>query len=91
MLEKPISHTIEGVEKVLEVQKAKNLVGLMGYCLRHDSAAKRFKEMIDAKTSGKFLHARVECSSYLPEWRPFQDYRQSVSAKREWGGESFWS
>ena len=86
LLEKPISHAIKGIEKVLEVQKAKNLVGLMGYCLRHDKAARYFKEMIDSKISGQFLHARVECGSYLPEWRPKQDYRHSVSAKSKLGG-----
>ncbi|MBP2636936.1 MAG: putative dehydrogenase [Firmicutes bacterium] len=30
--------------------------------------------------------ARVICSSYLPDWRPNQDYRQTYSAHKEQGG-----
>ena len=73
LVEKPLSHIMEGIEKALEVQKEKNLVGLMGYCLRHDTAARRFKEILDGQPAGHLLHARVECGSYLPDWRPEQD------------------
>lgn len=34
----------------------------------------------------RILSLRVLCSSYLPEWRPGQDYRQSYSASRIMGG-----
>jgi len=36
--------------------------------------------------SAKVYSARVICSSYLPEWRPHTDYRNSYSAKRDQGG-----
>lgn len=34
----------------------------------------------------KILSLRVICSSFLPEWREKQDYRDSYSAKKELGG-----
>ena len=36
--------------------------------------------------TGKVLEVYVECASYLPDWRPNQDYRQSVSAQKKLGG-----
>lgn len=35
---------------------------------------------------GKIYCARVICSSYLPEWRKDQDYRNTYSAHKEQGG-----
>ena len=86
LVEKPISNNMDRIERVSEAQKEKNLVGLMGYCLRHDTAAQKFKEVLGGQSLGQLLHAHVECGSYLPEWRLEQDYRQSVSAKKELGG-----
>ena len=34
----------------------------------------------------KIYSAQAICSSYLPDWRPGQDYRELYSAKRESGG-----
>ena len=36
--------------------------------------------------SKKIIHARIESGSYLPNWRPKQDYRSSCSAKKNLGG-----
>jgi CMP-N,N'-diacetyllegionaminic acid synthase len=44
-------------------------------------------QLIKKKTYGKKLwHIQVFCGSYLPEWRPARDYRDTSSAKNESGG-----
>ena len=43
-------------------------------------------EMLLQKNLGKLLHIRVECGSYLPDWRTNINYRKTVSAKKELGG-----
>jgi len=86
LLEKPLSHNMNGVEKLLEIAKKTDAVGLIGYCLRYDPAAKKFKELLSNEQTGQILHVQVDCGSYLPDWRPNQDYRQSVSARKELGG-----
>ena len=87
LVEKPLSHTTDHVHDLIKLQKKRNLVGLVGYCLRHDPCALKFNENLKNKIkSGKILHAYVDCGSYLPEWRPGQNYRQSVSANKNLGG-----
>ena len=61
-------------------------MGLVGYCLRFDPAAGQFKKMLAVDKISQILHIRVDCGSYLPDWRSNQDYRQSVSARKELGG-----
>lgn len=36
--------------------------------------------------SHRIYSARVICSSYLPDWRPGQDYRKTYSANKDMGG-----
>lgn len=75
-IEKPLSHNLDGVDKL----KGKILVG---YCLRFDEGLKKFKKTIPQKG---IKSVKIVCCSFLPDWHPQTDYRQSYSAKKELGG-----
>jgi predicted dehydrogenase len=51
--------------------------------LRYTDVIQYIKNNIDLKN---VYCARVICSSYLPEWRPSQDYRNTYSAHKQQGG-----
>ena len=86
LAEKPLSHSMENVNELMNINQKSSTVGLVGYCLRYDPAALKFKEILNDKKIGEILHVTIDCGSYLPDWRPEQDYRQSVSAIKELGG-----
>ena len=86
LIEKPISHTSDRVKELLKIVNENRITTMVGYVLRYDLGAIKFKNWLDNKIKGKILHARIECGSYLPDWRPDQDYRKTVSALPELGG-----
>jgi len=86
LVEKPLSHSMENVNELMNINQKSGAVGLVGYCLRYDPAALKFKEMLNDKKIGEILHVTIDCGSYLPHWHPERDYRQSVSAIKELGG-----
>lgn len=86
LVEKSLSDIKDGVEKLLEVVEEKKITGLTGYVLRYDPLARTFKKLIESNKIGKILHVRVETGSYLPDWRPDQNYTKSVSASSTDGG-----
>ena len=59
---------------------------MVGYVLRYCEAAKFIKDQLSQNIYGKPIDVRIECRSFLPDWRPDQDYRQSASARKELGG-----
>jgi predicted dehydrogenase len=86
LIEKPLSHSLDNMTELLKVNKKTKTVALLGYCLRYNSGALQFNNILKNKIIGQILHVQVDCGSYLPAWRKGQDYWESVSAKAELGG-----
>ncbi len=83
-IEKPISHNLKNIEKLNNAIKKKNLFTYIGYNLRFHPVIKHLKREIERNSHPFYF--RVICASYLPNWRPHQDYRINYSARKEKGG-----
>ena len=86
LIEKPLSHDLEGVRELAALSKEMGVKALVGYVLRYSESLQHFHEQIKSGKVGDPLFVRIECGSYLRDWRPEQDYRNSVSARSELGG-----
>lgn len=86
LIEKPLSHNLDRVPEFLELCEEKNIVVLVGYNLRYLESLKKFRSLIHAGEIGRVYSFRAEVGQYLPSWRPNSDYRDTVSAKKEFGG-----
>ena len=82
-IEKPLSNTTGGIDQLSEQINRNNLVNHVAFCLRFHPVIKHLKEIVDAE---EIFYSRTICSSYLPAWRPGQDYSKSYSADRNRGG-----
>lgn len=83
-IEKPISHNLKQTDTLQKIVEERNLVTMAGYNFRFHPVINTVKDKIGEL--GEVYYARAVSSSYLPEWRPEQDYRESYSAKKELGG-----
>ena len=80
-IEKPVFEKIEVSLEALQLKKES--VYYVACPLRYTGVIQYFKHQVDLN---KVLCVRVICSSYLPEWRPGQDYRNTYSAHKDQGG-----
>lgn len=85
-IEKPVSHSMETLDDLLAEEEKSRCVIQVGYNLRFHPPLQKVKELVAGNAVGKVLWGRVESGSYLPDWRPWQDYRKSYTASREMGG-----
>lgn len=88
-IEKPLSHTDEGLGELLRVAEQKGLVVFAGLNLRFHAVVRRILEIIAAGSLGRLLWSRIIASAYLPSWRPHQDHRQGYTADPRTGGAIF--
>lgn len=80
-IEKPIFHTAQ--LNLADIDWIKGSIYYVACPLRYHKAILYVKENIRLED---VYSVRAICSSYLPEWRPDTDYRQSYSAKQALGG-----
>ena len=85
-LEKPLSNSLKGVEKLHAIVKKKKLITQMGCNLRFHPCIKKIKSLIEQQKIGKIISAQVQNCSYLPDYHPWEDYRKGYAARKDLGG-----
>lgn len=84
LVEKPMAVDAVTALRVWQsaIQSKQNL--WVGCCLRFHQALNTFREQLPR--IGKIHSVRIECQSYLPDWRPDRPYQDSYSARYGEGG-----
>jgi predicted dehydrogenase len=85
-IEKPLSHSREGVEQLLAVVRRRQLVTLVGFDLRFEPGLRKVRALLAEGAIGRVVAIQAQVGQYLPDWHPWEDYRKSGSARKESGG-----
>jgi predicted dehydrogenase len=86
LLEKPISHSMQGVEQLVAALQRGGGQALVGFQFRFHPGLQTIARLLHQGAIGRVLSARAHWGEYLPVWHPWEDYRQAYSARRELGG-----
>tara|TARA_Y100000588_G_scaffold395323_2_gene523397 strand:- start:1610 stop:2590 length:981 start_codon:yes stop_codon:yes gene_type:complete len=84
LVEKPMS--VDSMEAHRLCQRASNLhrETYIGYVLRFSDSLNTFRRLLNEL--GQIHFVRLECQSYLPDWRPNRPYEDTYSARAHEGG-----
>jgi len=85
-IEKPLSHSMDGVDELLLWVRRNRLKVTVGYQLRFHPNILAIQRWIESERIGELLAVHAEIGEYLPNWHPWEDYRDSYAARRELGG-----
>lgn len=86
LMEKPISHTLEGVDKLAEAMAAGGGKLLVGFQFRFHPGLRQVKAWLEQGAIGRPYTFRAHWGEYLPGWHPWEDYRQGYAAREDLGG-----
>jgi predicted dehydrogenase len=82
-IEKPPFMSVEGVDAVLDKIKEEGIQTYTAFNLRFHPIIEWLKANIKDRN---VIEVQAYCGSYLPDWRPGNDFRETYSAKQEMGG-----
>lgn len=85
-LEKPVSNNYAEALKLKQEIDVKKIEVRVGYDMRYDPGLQKVKKLITTGKVGKIISANAFVGQYLPDWRPSQDYKKSMSASVAAGG-----
>lgn len=84
LIEKPLAANAGEAVAVLKAATRRQKGIWVACCLRYCESLNTFRSLLERL--GTLHSARIECQSYLPDWRPERDYRESYSARAQEGG-----
>lgn len=82
-IEKPPFMSVEGVDAVLDKIKEEGIQTYTAFNLRFHPIIEWLKANIKDRN---VIEVQAYCGSYLPDWRPGKNFRETYSAKQEMGG-----
>ncbi len=85
-VEKPVSHTLEGLDKISDEIQKRKLKTLVGCNFRFHPGLVKAHELLEEGVMGRVMSVRANFGQYLPDWHPWEDYRNGYSANKDLGG-----
>ncbi len=86
LLEKPVSHSLARLEVLAAAAKKSGSRILVGFQFRFHPTLRKTSELLQAGAIGQALFARAHWGEYLPDWHPWEDYKQGYAARADLGG-----
>jgi predicted dehydrogenase len=86
LMEKPISNNLNRIDKLEAALKKGKGKFLMGFQFRYHPTLQKIASLIKDGAIDRPLSAIAHWGEYLPNWHPWEDYRQGYSARSALGG-----
>lgn len=86
LVEKPLSHQLLGISSLRQEIERSNIVLQVAYMLRYHPFFLQIKKDIEEKRYGQLISMQSYWGEYLPDWHPWEDYRDSYAARKDLGG-----
>jgi predicted dehydrogenase len=86
LLEKPVSDSLERLDTLQQIAQKSGSKILVGFQFRYHPTLNKARELILAGAIGQILTVHAHWGEYLPQWHPWEDYRQSYAARADLGG-----
>ncbi len=86
LVEKPLSHSTDGVEELMAICQSKGLVSMVAYQNRFHPCYQLLKKLISQGDIGNILSVHAEIGEYLPRFRQYEDYLRWFPFRKDLGG-----
>ena len=85
-IEKPLSTNTDRINELLDLIHHKKLTAMVAYQYRFHPGLPQVTQWLKNKKIGPLISATLVQGDFLPQWHPYEDYRDSYASRKELGG-----
>ncbi len=86
LIEKPVSHSLERVDELQQAAQRSGARILVGFHYRFHPGLRKARQLIVEGALGRVHAVRAHWGEYLPNWHPWENFRESYAARPDLGG-----
>ena len=86
LMEKPISHSLDRIDQLESALRQGGGQLLVGFQFRFHPTLQKATQLLKENVIGKPLSFHVQWGEYLPNWHPWEDFKNSYAARPDLGG-----
>lgn len=85
-LEKPLSHSMEGIDVLSELVSSKGLIAFVGFQNRYHPCIVMAKKYLEERVLGNVISVDVEMGERIETMHSYENYSSTYMARRDMGG-----
>jgi predicted dehydrogenase len=85
-IEKPLTHNPDDLQPLERILIERKNIVLSGFQYRFNPGLRKVNQLLVDCEIGKPLFFTCHWGEYLPDWHPWEDYRNSYAARKKMGG-----
>lgn len=85
-IEKPLSHTLDGIKELKRLAKEKDITIFMGFQNRYHVCVQKLLQLLKSNAIGSIQNVSAEFSERLTTMHTYEDYSQTYMARADMGG-----
>lgn len=85
-IEKPVSNSTEGLNELVQLVERNRLTAFVAYQFRFHPGLALLKSFVEQGRFGRLTSAHIVNAEHLPDWHPYEDYRETHPARSALGG-----
>ena len=85
-VEKPGSVSFKEAKRIIDAVKANEIRFFISYQRRFHPMIEKYNEIRSNVDLGKIVSIKVDVNSYVPDWHPYEDFRELYACKKDLGG-----
>ena len=85
-IEKPLSISSDECDEIVEILNQHKVVSFVGHNLMFHPIVKNIMKFYDENDIGEIINIQCQVGQWLPDWHPYEDYKNAYYARRDLGG-----
>jgi spore coat polysaccharide biosynthesis protein SpsF len=85
-IEKPLSTSSDECFAIVEILNQHNVVSFVGHNLMFHPIVKNIMRFYDENDIGEIINIQCQVGQWLPDWHPYEDFKNAYYARRDLGG-----